>query len=119
MLKMDSPRVQAEWEESTRLEKEKEKLSAEFEAKKTEIFTQVAMARERLDEMASNTFKNVEAELPEKLDRVAKEQEALYLEALSEIEKLRQSLQALSIDEIVERSFLVVSGLGDEGRLKL
>lgn len=104
-----------EWMESIWLEEEKQKLSSEFELRKSEIINEVEMARERLDEMAFNTVKEVEAELPGKLEQVAIAQEKLYLKALGEIDKLRESLDELSLGPVAESFFLVLSGVhGDE-----
>ncbi|WP_143340758.1 hypothetical protein [Dethiosulfovibrio salsuginis] len=79
---------------------------------------EVDMAREKLDEMACNTVKKIEAELPDKLEQVAIAQEKLYVEALAEIDKLKNSLDELSLDGVVDRFFLVLSGLhvDEEGR---
>nr|WP_321503618.1 hypothetical protein [uncultured Dethiosulfovibrio sp.] len=115
---MKSDDTDRKWIESIRLEEEKQKLSSEFELRRSEIMNEVDMARERLDEMASNTVKKVEAELPGKLEQIAITQEKLYVEALAEIDRLKNSLDELSLDAVAERSFLVLSGLhvDEEGR---
>lgn len=100
-----------EWSESIKLEEARGKLAVEFETKKTELLGQVATSKDRLEEMTSNTIEKAESELPEKIACAKKEQEDLYLVALAEVDRLREALSELPLDDIVERSFLVVSGL--------
>lgn len=116
MRKDGDPKGQEKvWVESAKLEEARVRLAQEFESQKAEILAQISMAKNRLDEMTSNTIKKVESELPEKMLAVEKEQRDNYMRAMTDVDKFKEALSCLPLDEIIERSFLAVSGLTSEG----
>lgn len=102
------------WMESEKLEEAQVQLAQEFDSQKLEILSHISMAKKRLDEMTSNTIEKVESELPEKISALEKEQKYNHIKAMAEIDKFKEALSCLPLDEIVERSFLAVSGLASE-----
>lgn len=102
------------WMESAKLEEARVQLAQEFDAQRMEILSQISMAKDRLDEMTSNTIKKIESELPDKISAIENEQENKYVKAMAEIDKFKEALSCLPLDAMIERSFLAISGLAPE-----